>query len=61
MIHLSEINICFIFFSYKWYIPFTHTIETVGSINNDTFEVTPDNLWKNVKWIFANETSSKFN
>ena len=26
--------------------------------NETTFAITPDTLWKNVIWIFANQTSS---
>ena len=45
--------------SYKWFVPFTHTIETVGMKNEDTFQVTPNDLWKNVTWLYANVTTSK--
>ena len=46
------------FNSYKWYIPFTYTIEKIGSQNNETALITPNNLWKKVEWILPNETNS---
>jgi hypothetical protein len=27
--------------------------------NEDTFQVTPNDLWKNITWLYANVTTSK--
>jgi hypothetical protein len=45
-------------YDYKWYIPFTHTIEKIGFENSESSS-TPNTLWNKVQWILPNETNSK--
>jgi hypothetical protein len=46
-------------FSYKWFIPFTHSVEKLGSLNSNTFSLNPNNLWEKVTWFSPNEATSK--
>jgi hypothetical protein len=44
--------------SYKWFIPYTHSIETVNFTNSAIFSLTPNNLWDKVIWFTPEESSS---
>jgi hypothetical protein len=44
--------------SYKWFIPYTHSVETVNSTNSEIFSLTPNNLWEKVIWFTPEESSS---
>ena len=41
----------FFFLSVKWYIPFTYSVETLGSINSFTNQVNTSNLFNRISWI----------
>ena len=47
------------YYSYRWFIPFTHSIEKIGSVNSDTMSLTTENTWEKVIWFMPNETLSK--
>ena len=44
------------FFSLKWFIPFTFSIENKGSFS-DLNSITTENIWNKFEWINPNEES----
>ena len=54
---------CFILnikISIKWHIPFTHSIETVGSdYVSFTNQVNENNLWNKVAWLSPDKPEGK--
>ena len=53
---------CFLNKSYRWYVPFTHSIEKIGVVaNSDILSLTTNNIWDRVNWFMPNEAESKKN
>jgi hypothetical protein len=48
----------FLYKSYRWYVPFTHSIEKIGVANPDILSLTTNNIWEKVIWFMPNETES---
>ena len=45
--------------SYRWYVPFTHSIEKIGVVaNSDILSLTTNNIWDKVNWFMPNESES---
>ena len=47
-----------IIYSFKWWIPFSHSIETVGSTSSFTNEVGPSNVFDKITWLNPDTTES---
>lgn len=45
-------------FSYKYAVPFTHTIEKFGNLNSETLSLNSSTIWTKVTWLFPSETES---
>ena len=55
--HLAT-TLFLVIFSFKWFIPFTYSIEKIGSVNVNTMSLNANNLWQMVTWFLPNETFS---
>jgi hypothetical protein len=48
----------FFFLSYKWFVPFTYSVEKLGS-GSDALNANIDNLYDKIEWLKQNEENSK--
>ncbi len=46
--------------SYQWFVPFTYSVEKVGLMSNDAFNVGLETLYDKIDWLKQNERSSRF-
>ena len=44
--------------SYKWYVPFSYSIEEVGTRKESTFAADMNNVYNQMEWLKQNENSS---
>ena len=43
--------------SYKWFVPFTHSVEKLGTPSGDASNITTENLYNRVQWLKQSEDS----
>ncbi len=43
--------------SYKWFVPFTYSVEKLGTPSGDASNINTENLYSRVKWLKETEDS----